>query len=78
LRGEERSMSDARPIIEARGPIKEFPAPTSFFAAKGRSRRAVDEVSFTTPKSRTLAPVGESGCGKTTTARMVRCPRIHR
>jgi oligopeptide/dipeptide ABC transporter ATP-binding protein len=65
-------MSDAPPIIEARGLIKEFPAPNrTFFAAKGRPLRAVDEVSFAILKGRTLALVGESGCGKTTTARMV-------
>ncbi len=33
--------------------------------------KAVDGVSFTIEKGRTLALVGESGCGKTTTARLV-------
>ncbi len=33
--------------------------------------RAVDGVSFTIDKGKTLALVGESGCGKTTTARLV-------
>jgi len=33
--------------------------------------RAVDDVSFSIEQGRTLALVGESGCGKTTTARMV-------
>jgi oligopeptide/dipeptide ABC transporter ATP-binding protein len=33
--------------------------------------RAVDDVSFTIERGKTLALVGESGCGKTTTARMV-------
>ena len=33
--------------------------------------RAVDDVSFTIDRGKTLALVGESGCGKTTTARMV-------
>jgi peptide/nickel transport system ATP-binding protein len=32
--------------------------------------RAVDEVSFTLPRGTTLALVGESGCGKSTVARM--------
>jgi peptide/nickel transport system ATP-binding protein len=35
-----------------------------------RSLRAVDDVSFTLPRGTTLALVGESGCGKTTLARL--------
>ena len=35
-----------------------------------RSLRAVDEVSFSIPKGTTLSLVGESGCGKSTVARM--------
>jgi len=33
--------------------------------------RAVDDVSFTIDRGKTLALVGESGCGKTTTARLI-------
>ena len=33
--------------------------------------KAVDEVSFTLEQGQTLALVGESGCGKTTTARLI-------
>ena len=35
-----------------------------------RSLRAVDEVSFNIPKGTTLSLVGESGCGKSTVARL--------
>ena len=41
---------------------------------QGQPRRlvkAVDEVSFTIPRGRTLALVGESGCGKSTVAKML-------
>src|SRR5437016_5548042 len=33
--------------------------------------RAVDGVSFSIPKGKTLGLVGESGCGKTTTSRLI-------
>jgi ABC-type oligopeptide transport system ATPase subunit len=33
--------------------------------------RAVDDVSFSVASGETLGIVGESGCGKTTTARMI-------
>ncbi len=35
-----------------------------------RSLRAVDDVSFSIPKGTTLSLVGESGCGKSTVARL--------
>jgi peptide/nickel transport system ATP-binding protein len=35
-----------------------------------RTLRAVDEVSFSIPKGSTLSLVGESGCGKSTVARL--------
>jgi len=38
---------------------------------KRRSLRAVDGVSFAVPPGRTLGLVGESGCGKSTTAKLV-------
>jgi peptide/nickel transport system ATP-binding protein len=37
---------------------------------KRATLRAVDEVSFAIPKGRTLSLVGESGCGKSTVARL--------
>ncbi|WP_437675569.1 oligopeptide/dipeptide ABC transporter ATP-binding protein [Sorangium sp. So ce131] len=38
------------------------------FSADGRVTRALDGVSFSVPRGRTVALVGESGCGKTVTA----------
>jgi peptide/nickel transport system ATP-binding protein len=38
------------------------------YATRGRIVRAVDDVSFSLPEGRVLGVVGESGCGKTTTA----------
>jgi len=43
-------------------------------ALNGRSiLKAVDHVSFSIPEGKTLGLVGESGCGKSTTARLVAC-----
>lgn len=41
------------------------------FKSEGRIIKAVDDVSFALKKGETLAIVGESGCGKTTTGRML-------
>src|ERR1700722_1777946 len=53
---------------------KQFPAARSIgdvLAGRRRSVRAVDGVSFTIRRGDTLGLVGESGCGKTTTARII-------
>lgn len=43
----------------------------TFAVGRDAHVRAVDDVSFTLDAGRTLALVGESGCGKTTTTRLV-------
>ncbi|HEX2043208.1 MAG TPA: ABC transporter ATP-binding protein [Acidimicrobiales bacterium] len=59
-------------LLEVDGLVKHFPI-TSRRAVKRRSGvvRAVDGVSFSVARGETLALVGESGCGKSTTARSV-------
>ncbi|MDY3208380.1 ATP-binding cassette domain-containing protein, partial [Clostridium baratii] len=42
-----------------------------FNVGKGKTLKAVDNVSFTINKGETLGLVGESGCGKTTCGRTV-------
>ena len=49
---------------------KTFPVRKSFFSGEYLRVRAVDGVSLTVPPGRTLGLVGESGCGKTTLARL--------
>ncbi|MGW2611839.1 ATP-binding cassette domain-containing protein [Streptomyces mirabilis] len=49
------------PVLEATGLRKEFPG----------GRLAVDDVSLTLPPGGSTGIVGESGCGKTTVARML-------
>jgi len=57
-------------MLEAAALSKHFRARRGLFGARGVVR-AVDGISFAIEGGRTLGVVGESGCGKTTTAKMV-------
>jgi oligopeptide/dipeptide ABC transporter ATP-binding protein len=58
-------------VLEAAGLTKHFPARRGVFGGSGGVVRAVDDISFAIQSGRTLGVVGESGCGKTTTAKLV-------
>src|SRR5215211_2451978 len=58
-------------VIEAEGLIKHFGARRGLFGGGGGVVRAVDGISFKIERGQTLGIVGESGCGKTTTAKLV-------
>jgi oligopeptide/dipeptide ABC transporter ATP-binding protein len=59
-------------ILEARNLQKHFPMKRGLFGGgAGGSVRAVDDISFDIESGKTLGVVGESGCGKTTTAKLV-------
>ena len=65
----------AAPMFEARDLARHFdvsrPLLQRLLAGEGRrSLKAVDGVSFAIPRGTTLSLVGESGCGKSTIARM--------
>src|SRR6516164_4581652 len=57
-------------VLEAAGLTKHFQARRGLFGSRGVVR-AVDDVSFAIESGQTLGVVGESGCGKTTTAKLV-------
>jgi oligopeptide/dipeptide ABC transporter ATP-binding protein len=59
------------PLLSVRGLTKHFPIRKGFFGKAGGTVRAVDGVSFSVMPGETLGLVGESGCGKTTTGRMI-------
>jgi oligopeptide/dipeptide ABC transporter ATP-binding protein len=59
------------PLLEARNLTKHFPMKRGLFGADAGAVRAVDDISFTVEPGQTLGVVGESGCGKTTTAKLV-------
>src|SRR5690348_5470817 len=58
-------------VLEAAGLSKHFQAKRGIFGANRGVVRAVDGISFMIERGRTLGVVGESGCGKTTTAKLV-------
>ena len=58
-------------LLELRGLKKNFVVGTNFFGKPNRFLHAVDNVSFTLKKGKTLGIVGESGCGKTTMGRTI-------
>jgi oligopeptide/dipeptide ABC transporter ATP-binding protein len=59
------------PVLEAVALAKHFPARRGLFGGDRGTVRAVDGISFTIEPGQTLGIVGESGCGKTTTAKLV-------
>ena len=59
------------PLLSVRNLTKLYPARRSFFGRPLGEVRAVDGISFDIAQGETLALVGESGCGKTTTGRTI-------
>jgi ABC-type glutathione transport system ATPase component len=58
-------------LLEARNLRKSYAHSTGTFTQSARRSLAVDGVSFSLFRGETLGIVGESGCGKTTLARML-------
>lgn len=57
-------MDNSQPLLEVKGLKKYFQTPQGML-------HAVDDISFTIEKQKTLGIVGESGCGKSTAGRSI-------
>jgi oligopeptide/dipeptide ABC transporter ATP-binding protein len=65
------SASSGETLMEVRDLYKHFPIHAGFFRRQVGAVKAVDGVSFDVMRGETLGLVGESGCGKSTTARLL-------
>ena len=61
----------AQPLLAVRGLVKHFPIRGGLFNRTTAVVQAVDDIDFDVAKGETLGIVGESGCGKSTTARLL-------
>jgi oligopeptide transport system ATP-binding protein len=59
------------PLLEARSLKKYFPVKKGVFARTYGYIKAVDDISFDINKGETFGLVGESGCGKSTTSKLI-------
>ncbi|MEV7193541.1 dipeptide ABC transporter ATP-binding protein [Streptomyces sp. NPDC093510] len=65
-------MSDSTPLLDVSGLTKHFPILGGFpFKRKIGAVQAVDGLNFTVAEGESLGLVGESGCGKSTTGRLI-------
>jgi peptide/nickel transport system ATP-binding protein len=71
LHPEEDRGGPAQPLLTVRNLVKHFPIRGGLLGRTTGLVQAVDGVDFDVAKGETLGIVGESGCGKSTTARLL-------
>jgi peptide/nickel transport system ATP-binding protein len=69
--GSDAASRQEAQILEVRNLKIHFPVTKGFFRRRIGVVKAVDDVTFSIERGKTLGLVGESGCGKTTVARSV-------
>jgi peptide/nickel transport system ATP-binding protein len=68
----ERARAESDALVEVRDLVKHFPITRGIIFQRGIGAvHAVDGVSFEIRRGETLGLVGETGCGKSTTARLI-------
>jgi peptide/nickel transport system ATP-binding protein len=65
------TVTGGEPLLTATGLVKHFPGGRGLALRRGPAVRAVDGVDLTVRAGETLGVVGESGCGKSTTGRLL-------
>ena len=71
LRPANKAATSEKPLLEVRNLVKHFPIRGGLSGREAAKVHAVDGISFAVSKGETLGLVGESGCGKSTTARVI-------
>ena len=66
-----QATTQQAPLLEGLGLKKYFPVKKGVFAKISGWIKAVDDISFTIHKGETFGLVGESGCGKSTTSKLI-------
>ena len=65
------SATETKPLLSVRHLSKKFPVGKDFFGRANKFVHAVNDVSFDIMPGETFSLVGESGCGKSTTSRLI-------
>ena len=65
------TAAPAAPLLQVTGLTKHFPVRSGVFSRVSGHVHAVDDISFSIAQGETLGLVGESGCGKSTTGKLI-------